>query len=132
MAPAVSGLTEGYWRAAQHQQLAIQRCGACRRFVHFPEWRCPFCRRRELEFEQVSGRGRVHTFTIVHRPTLPVFEERVPYNVVAVQLDEGVYMVSNLVECALEDIRIGMPVEVVFEPLTDEIALPKFRLGGAG
>jgi len=88
---------------------------------------CPQCGSIEYEWALASGRGVVHTFTIVHRPTLPAFDAAVPYNVIAVRLDEGVFMVSNLVDCPLDEIRIGLPVEVVFEPLTDEIALPKFR-----
>jgi uncharacterized OB-fold protein len=88
---------------------------------------CPRCGSLEYEWARASGRGVVHTFTIVHRPTLPAFDETVPYNVVAVELDEGVFMVSNLVDCPLERIEIGMPVEVVFEPLSEHIAQPKFR-----
>jgi uncharacterized OB-fold protein len=88
---------------------------------------CPHCGSTDAEWALASGRGVVHTFTIVHGPTLPAFADRVPYNVVAVQLDEGVFMVSNVVDCPPEDLRIGLPVEVVFEPLNDAIALPKFR-----
>jgi uncharacterized OB-fold protein len=69
----------------------------------------------------------VHTFTIVHRPTLPAFDGQVPYNVIVVALDEGVLMVSNLVDGRNDELRIGLPVEVVFETLTDAITLPKFR-----
>lgn len=88
---------------------------------------CPQCGSRDYEWARASGRGVVHTFTIVHRPTLPAFDDVVPYNVIAVRLDEGVFMISNLVDCPLEQIHIGMPVEVVFEPLSDEITLPKFK-----
>ena len=91
---------------------------------------CPACGSLDYEWAKASGRGIVHTFTIVHRPTLPAFEDRIPYNVIAVRLDEGVFMVSNLVDCPPDEIRIGMPVEVEFEPLTDEITLPKFRPAG--
>jgi uncharacterized OB-fold protein len=88
---------------------------------------CPQCGSLDYTWELASGRGVVHTFTVVHRPTLPAFEDHLPYNVIAVRLDEGVFMISNLVDCPLDQIRIGMPVEVTFHPLTDEIALPKFR-----
>jgi uncharacterized OB-fold protein len=122
----------GFWEACGRGELCLQRCTSCRSWRHPPRPMCPHCGSLDFAWERASGRGVVHTFTIVHRPTLPTFEDRVPYNVVAVQLDEGVFMVSNLVDCAPADIRIGMAVEVVFEPLTDEIALPKFRLRGAG
>jgi uncharacterized OB-fold protein len=117
----------GFWEACGRGELRLQRCTSCRSWRHPPRPMCPDCGSLDFAWEQASGRGVVHTFTIVHRPTLQVFEDRVPYNVVAVQLEEGIYMVSNLVDCALADIRIGMSVEVVFEPLTGEIALPKFK-----
>ena len=116
-----------FWEACARGELWLQRCTPCRAWRHHPRPMCPRCGSTEFEWERASGRGVVHTFTIVHGPTLPAFQQQLPYNVVAVALDEGVYMVSNLVDCAPEAIRIGMPVEVVFEPLTDTIALPKFR-----
>ena len=130
VAPAVSGLTEGYWRAAQHQQLAIQRCGACRRFVHFPEWRCPFCRRRELEFEQVSGRGRVHTFTIVHRTAAPGFADRIPYVLAWVELAEqpGLRAFGNVAGVPPQEVSIGLPVRVCFEEISGFGLVPNFAL----
>jgi len=117
----------GFWDACRQGELRLQRCTRCGAWRHHPRPMCPRCGGLEHEWARASGRGVVHTFTIVHRPTLPAFDERVPYNVVAVRLDEEVFMVSNLVECSLDQIRIGLPVEVVFEPLTDEITLPKFR-----
>lgn len=116
-----------FWEGCARGELLLQRCGHCRAWRHHPRPMCPRCGSFESEWARASGRGVVHTFTIVHGPTLPAFQDRLPYNVVAVALDEGVYMVSNLVDCPADAIRIGMPVEVVFEPLTDTIALPKFR-----
>ncbi len=116
-----------FWDACARGELRLQRCQQCGAWRHHPRPMCPQCGSTASEWARASGRGVVHTFTIVHGPTLPAFQERLPYNIVAVALDEGVYMVSNLVDCPVEAIRIGMPVEVVFEPLTDTIALPKFR-----
>lgn len=128
MAPAVSGLTEGYWRAAQRQQLAIQRCHRCRRFVHFPEWRCPFCRGRELEFEQVSGYGRVSTFTLVHRTVAPGFTDRTPYVLAWVELAEqpGLRAFGNVVACDAQEVYIGLPVRVCFEEISGFGLVPNF------
>lgn len=75
----------------------------------------------------MSGRGTIYTFTIAHGPTLPAFQAVAPYNVVAVQLDEGPYLISNVVGCRPEELRIGMRVEVMFEAISDSISLPKFR-----
>jgi hypothetical protein len=76
---------------------------------------------------KVSGRGTVFTWTVFHKVYHPAFSADAPYAVVAVELEEGPRITSNLVDCPLEDIRIGMPVEVVFDDVTGEITLPKFR-----
>jgi uncharacterized protein len=130
MAPAVSVLTEGYWRAAQERQLAVQRCGTCRRFVHFPEWRCPFCQGQRLEFEPVSGRGRVHTFTIVHRTAAPGFADCVPYVLAWVELAEqpGLRAFGNVDGCPPQEVFIGMPVRVCFEEISGFGLVPNFTL----
>jgi uncharacterized OB-fold protein len=130
MAPAVSALTEGYWRAAQERRLAIQRCRTCRRFVHFPEWRCPFCQGRKLEFEQVSGYGRVDTFTIVHRTVAPGFADRTPYVLAWVELAEqpGLRAFGNVVACPPQEVYIGLPVRVCFEEISGFGLVPNFTL----
>jgi uncharacterized protein len=130
MAPAASALAEGYWRAAQERRLAIQRCCACRRFVHFPEWRCPFCRGRELEFEQVSGCGQVSTFTIVHRSVAPGFADRTPYVLAWVELAEqpGLRAFGNVVDCPPQEVYIGLPVRVGFEEISGFGLVPNFTL----
>jgi len=81
------------------------------------------------EWAKVSGRGKVYSWFVVHYATHPDFVDEVPYAVVLVELDEqaNVRIPSNMVDCKIEDIRAGMPVEVVFEDVTGEISLPKFR-----
>lgn len=86
---------------------------------------CPNCNSFEYEWARMSGRATLYSFTIVHRPTLPAFEDRVPYNVAVVQLEEGPYLVSNIVDCRAAELRIGMPLDVVFSD--DVISLPKFQ-----
>jgi uncharacterized OB-fold protein len=103
-----------FWDGCRRGELLLQRCAKCRAYRHHPRPMCPQCGSLEVEWTRASGRGVVHTFTIVHGPTLPAFQARLPYNVIAVRLDEGVYMVSNLLDCAPEDIRIGMPVELTW------------------
>lgn len=118
---------QGFWDACRRGELRLQRCLGCGAWRHHPRPMCPACHSLDYEWALASGRGVVHTFTIVHRPTLPAFEDQLPYNVIVVRLEEGPLMVSNLVDSPAEAIRIDLPVEVVFEPLTDDIALPKFR-----
>lgn len=118
---------QGFWDACARRELRLQRCTACGTWRHHPRPMCPRCHSFDYEWARASGRGVVHTFTVVHRPTLPAFEDRLPYNVIVVRLEEGVFMVSNLVDADIDVLRIDLPVEVVFEPLGESITLPKFR-----
>lgn len=116
-----------FYEAARRGELRFQRCGECGTFRHYPRPVCSRCLSRRFAWERVSGRGEVYTWTIVRGPTLPAFENELPYNVIDVLLEEGVHFVSGLVDCPPDDIRAGMPVIAVFEKLDDEITLVKFR-----
>ena len=117
----------GFWEACRRHELRVQRCHGCGALRHPPRPMCPHCNSVAHEWARLSGQGKVHTFTIVHGPTLPVFQARAPYNVAVIELAEGPFMVSNVVACGLDQICIGMAVEIVFEDASDEIRLPKFR-----
>lgn len=125
--PAVTPDTAPFFEAASRGELRLQRCGECRAWRHYPRPACPACLSRRFSWEAATGNGTVYTWTIVHGPTLPAFTDTLPYNVVDVLLDEGVHVVSQLLDCPAEEIRAGLPVTAVFVPVTDEIALMKFR-----
>ena len=116
-----------FYEAARRGELRLQRCAACGTFRHYPRPTCPRCLSRAFEWARASGRGTVWTWTIVRGPTLPVFEAKLPYNVVDVLLEEGVHFVSQVLDCPPEALRAGMPVEAVLVPASDEITLVKFR-----
>jgi uncharacterized OB-fold protein len=86
---------------------------------------CTSCQGAHLEWVESCGRGELYSYTIVHRPPRPEFET--PYVIAIIALEEGWYMLSNLVDCALEHIEVGMAVEVTFKAMSDEITLPMFR-----
>ena len=117
----------GFWEACRRHELCLQRCGACGTLRHHPRPMCPHCNSVAYEWARASGRGTLYTFTIVHGPTLPAFQAQAPYNVAVIQLDEGPFLVSNIVGCRAEQLRIGMRVEVVFEDLDDHVSLPRFK-----
>ena len=123
--PRPSDLSAPHWEGAQAGELRVQRCTACNTCVFIPQPACTKCFSSELEWVTSSGRGTVYSFTVVHRPQRPEFQ--VPYAVAIVELEEGWYMLSNLVGCAVEDVKIGVPVDVVFEKMSEEITLPLFR-----
>ncbi|HEY3830756.1 MAG TPA: OB-fold domain-containing protein [Acidimicrobiia bacterium] len=133
--PALTGDAAPFWLAASEGRLAIQACGECGTLRHPPRPVCAHCGATAVEWRTVSGRGELWSFTVVHRPTLPAFDERVPYVAIVVRLEEGPFLVSTLVgfdgdaaAAAREDLAAGAPVEVVFERIADELTLPLFRL----
>ena len=128
--PVPDADSEPFWQFCRSQELRIQRCSQCGLHRYHPRPRCPNCRSSSFDWARCTGAGVVHSFTICHPPVLPAFSGRAPYNVVVVQLEEGPYMVSNLVGDD-EELRIGMPVEVCFTEIDDELTIPQFRARGS-
>jgi len=125
--PAPTRDAAPFYEAVARGELRFQRCSGCGAFRHYPRPTCPSCLSREFSWELSSGRGVVHTWTIVRGPTLPAFEAKLPYNVVDVLLDEGVHFVSEVLDVAPEEIRAGMRVRAVFVPVDESLVLVKFR-----
>jgi hypothetical protein len=125
--PRVTSELAPFFAAAKRGELVVQRCAECGLLRFPPREVCSRCWSRASEWTAVSGRGEVYSFYLMHQVYHPGFLAEVPYPVVVVELDEGPRILSNLVGCKREDIRIGMPVEVAFEDLSDEVTLPKFR-----
>ena len=119
-----------FWDAAKDGRLLIKHCNACNENHYYPRPFCPECRSPNHEWTRMSGRGTVYTYTIVARPLTRWFKDKVPVAVAVVELDEGVRMMSNVIDIDPEQVQIGMPVEVTWEDVTDEITLPKFRPAG--
>jgi uncharacterized OB-fold protein len=119
--------SEPYWQGCKQHELRMQRCEDCGHFRFPPSVICPKCTSLEATWTKLSGRGEIYTFVIFHQVYHPAFDPDLPYNVAIVHLEEGPFMHANIVGCRNEDLRIGMPVEVVFEDISDEITLPRFR-----
>jgi len=124
--PEVTNFNRHFWSGGQDGHLHILRCKDCSHHIHPPLPICNSCRSRNLEVAQVSGKARVASFTINYQPWFPGLP--VPYCVAIVELIEqqGLRLTTNLVNCALEEVRIGMPVRVVFEQCED-VWLPLFE-----
>ncbi len=125
--PRVTPELEPFFAAAKRGELVVQRCTGCGLLRFPPREVCSRCWSRDAEWAPVSGRGRVYSFYVMHQVYHPAFADEVPYPVVLIELEEGPRMLSNPVGCPREKIAIGMPVEVTFEELSPEVALPKFR-----
>jgi hypothetical protein len=124
-APLVTDDSAVFWDAAAEHRLVAQRCGRCATLRHPPRPMCPRCHSLEIDVVELSGRGTLYSFAILHHPQHPAFE----YPVVAalVDLDEGVRVVSNLVDVDPQNVEIGMPLEVTYAATADERAVPVFR-----
>ena len=119
--------TQPFWDACREGRLLLRRCRACGAISSYPRPFCPRCWSDDVDWFDATGRGALYTWSVVRRNDLPPFRDRVPYVVAVVELDEGPRMMTDLVDVAVEDVAIGMPVEVTFRPETDDIVVPVFR-----
>jgi uncharacterized OB-fold protein len=127
--PVPDPVTRPFWDSLKAHAIQLQRGASSGRFVYYPRAVSPYDETEELVWTPVSGRGVVHAFTIPSRHPNPAFRGDLPYVVALIELDEGVRMLSNLVDVdpSPETVQIGMPVEIVYDDVTEEITLPKFR-----
>jgi uncharacterized OB-fold protein len=129
--PAVTPDMREFFDGARAGRLMVQKCDSCGK-LRFPAHDlCSKCNSTDSRWVPVSGRGEVFSFSIMHQLYHPGFAKEVPYAVVMVELEEGCKFVSNLLGVKPHDIKCGMPVEVTFEKLSDEVSMPKFRLRAA-
>jgi uncharacterized OB-fold protein len=123
--PRPTAVSRPFWEGCQRGELLFQRCQRCGTANFLPTPACRACLSADLQWVRSDGRGTVYSWTVVHRPQTPAFT--VPYAVAIIDVDEGYQMMSNLIGLPPEDVRVGLPVEVDFRRLTDEITLPYFR-----
>ena len=125
--PISPEVTRPFWEAAKRHELVMPRCKTCDQLFFYPRSECPRCLSSHLEWVRVSGRGRLHTYTIVYQPANAAFRDDTPYIYAVVQLDEGPRMVSNVVQCDLDAVKVDMPLEAIFDDVTPECTLVKFK-----
>lgn len=125
--PEIDATLAPFFAAANEKRLVVQRCVGCGALRFPPRELCSACLSTDAAWTEVSGRGTVFSFNVMHQIYHPAFAAEVPYAVVVVQLAEGPKLISNLVDCPVDAIEIGMPVEVVFERVSPDVTLPKFR-----
>ena len=116
-----------FWEAAKRHELQIQQCGSCGAHIFYPREVCPECLSSDLQWLKVSGKGTVYSYTIAQAPTHPAFAEDVPYVIAIVELAEGPHLTTNITGCKPDEVRVGMPVVAMFDEVTPEITLVKFR-----
>ena len=126
--PRITDRNAHYWQGGRDGELRLQRCHDCGYYIHPPGVICPKCWSKDIDVETVSGRGEVLTFSVNHQQWMPGPE--VPFVLAIVRLVEqdDLRITTNIVNCPPEEVRIGMPVQVLFEPhVNEEVWIPLFE-----
>lgn len=128
--PVPDEVSRPFWDGCRRKELLMQRCASCQRYRFHPREMCPHCRSMAAEWRPVSGRGLIFSKVVCHPPVLPAFQDRVPYAVVLVELEEdpNLRLVGNVLDAPPDRVRIGSPVHVAFQEISEEISLPQWRL----
>jgi uncharacterized OB-fold protein len=128
--PEITPVNQSFWESAKAGKLVMQKCKDCGSWIFCPRPICVECNSDNLDWVQVSGRGKVFSFTIIREvvgQALRGFAPDIPYVTAWIDLDEGPRFCSNIIGCTVEDVKIGMNVQAVFEDAGDGIRLPKFK-----
>ena len=125
--PTPDAETQPFWDGARDGKLLIRRCGACGEAHFYPRPFCPKCWSDDVRWEEAGGRATLYTWSVVHRNDLPPFGDRVPYVAAAVDLDEGPRMLTNVVGCEFDALTVGLPLEVSYQAISDDVTIPVFR-----
>ena len=128
MAPIVTPDSKFFWEAADREEFVGQRCGECGKYTFPPRPMCPACHSLKREIVPLSGKGTVQAWTLPRHP--PVFGFKEPPIVAVIKLQEGINFVSNVIGIKLEDVKLGLPVEVLFEPTMGDHKIPVFKPAG--
>ena len=123
--PTTNLETERYWAAARDGQLLVKICNVCGEAHYYPREICPHCGSTDTEWREASGKGVIYSYSVMRRA-------EIPYVIAYVTLDEGVTMMTNIVDADFDAIAIGKAVEVTFRETEGGMALPVFRLAGEG
>jgi len=118
-----------FWQACASGRFLLHRCDRCQRH-YWPASRCVDHGDEAMQWLEASGRGRLYTYTVMHRAATPDMRDKLPFVIAVVQLDEGPFYHSNLVDCALDAVVVGMRLEVVMVPHHSGLIIPQFRPRG--
>jgi uncharacterized OB-fold protein len=120
-APPMNPEVQPFFDAAKQGKLLVKQCAACKEFHHYPRAICPFCGSDRTEWKESTGRGVIYSWSVLRRANPP-------YALAYVTLAEGPTMMTNIVDCDLDKIRIGQNVKVVFKPTDGGPPVPTFTI----
>jgi len=117
--PPVNPETKPFWDAAANGTLLLKKCNGCGEVHYYPRTLCPFCFSDKTEWLAAAGRGTIYSYSVMRRA-------EVPYVIAYVTLEEGVTMMTNIVDCDLNAVRIGQRVKLTFRPTDGGPPVPMF------
>ncbi|MGJ9459664.1 Zn-ribbon domain-containing OB-fold protein [Oceanobacillus sp. CF4.6] len=118
--------TEAYWEGCRNRELLIQQCNQCGKSQFYPRMMCTDCMSRNVHWVKATGKGKVKTYTIIHRAISKAYSKEAPYVVAIIELREGPCLMSNIVGCNPRDVNVGQEVEVTFQDWSERITIPMF------
>ena len=124
--PLITASDKPFWDAAKRHELMAYKCQHCGAFYSLVI-DCVKCSAPRMAWVKVSGKGKIYTYAVYHRVYSPMWKDDIPYNAAWVELEEGPIMMCNIVGVKNEDLHVGMPVEVTYDDITEEVTLPKFK-----
>lgn len=125
--PTPDADTAAFWRGLRDGALLLQHCADCGHVQYYQQAICRACGSENIQHRPASGRGKVHSFSVVHRAPGPAFKGDVPYAVILVELEEGPRMISTFTGGSPESVTFDMDVVLSLERVNEEITLPRFR-----
>ncbi|MCO5089573.1 Zn-ribbon domain-containing OB-fold protein [Bosea sp. (in: a-proteobacteria)] len=125
--PAISDFNRPFWEGTRVNEFRMQRCNHCKKLWAPNGPVCPHCFSDDYHWEKLSGKGKIASWVVFHKLYHKAFANEIPYNVAFVELEEGPRVIANIVGVDNKDIRIGMPVEAVFEKINEIVTVPKFK-----
>ena len=125
--PNPNTISRPFWEAAKRHELVLQRCKDCGDYIFYPREVCSHCLSSNLEWTKACGKGKVNSYTVVRTAAHPGFKDDVPYVLAIIELAEGPRLTSNVIGCNVEDVKIDMPVSAVFDDVSPDVSLVKFK-----
>ncbi len=125
--PHIDEESRPWWEAVQRHELYIQKCRDCGDLRFHPRALCTSCMSSRTEWVRCKGTGKIYAFTVTNQNQAGGFRDSLPYVMAWVEVDEGLKMLTNIADCPPEQVKIDMPVEAVFDDVTPEVTLVKFR-----
>lgn len=124
--PLIDDDNRVFWEELKNHKFMLQHCNDCQKFIFYPRIICPHCYSENISWKETNGQGKIESYTVVHR-AMPPFKDEVPYVVGIIQLNEGVKMMSRIINKS-EEVAIGKNVSVVYQNIEDDLTLPYFQI----